>query len=132
MTIVRNERLEERHRQHSSRCYYKNREHYLIEMRKRYRMNKEKYINNIRVNRNNIRYRLIELLGSKCIRCGFSDPRALQIDHVNGNGAKDRKSKDSYTMYRRMIKEIQSGSKEYQLLCANCNWIKRQERREYN
>lgn len=29
-----------------------------------------------------IRNALIELFGSKCAKCGFSDIRALQIDHL--------------------------------------------------
>ena len=34
----------------------------------------------------------LESLG-KCMICGFTDPRALQIDHVNGGGAKERKER---------------------------------------
>src|SRR3990167_11370756 len=28
-----------------------------------------------------------KMLGSRCLHCGFNDERALQIDHVNGDGA---------------------------------------------
>src|SRR3990167_3657310 len=35
---------------------------------------------------------VLDVLGNKCSRCGFSDKRALQIDHKNGGGALERKS----------------------------------------
>lgn len=70
-----------------------------------------------------------DLLGGKCVRCGFEDSRALQIDHVNGGGAEEVKATTGN--YQVMIlRSILSGSKKYQLLCANCNWIKRVERNE--
>jgi hypothetical protein len=81
--------------------------------------------------RNKIRMKIIELLGGKCVRCGFSDIRALQIDHVNGDGYKDRRRYNCDVKYRKTLKEIKDGSKRYQLLCANCNWIKRWENKEW-
>jgi len=73
---------------------------------------------------------IIALLGGKC-KCGFSDPRALQIDHVNGHGNKEKREAGStITYYNRILKRIKEGSKDYQVLCANCNWIKRHEMRE--
>lgn len=73
---------------------------------------------------------LLALLGNKC-RCGFSDPRALQIDHVNGGGSRER-VRFSSGFYRRVLRLVKSGSAEYQLLCANCNSIKRYEHGELN
>jgi hypothetical protein len=32
--------------------------------------------------------------------------------------------------YRAILREIKAGSKDYQLLCANCNWIKKYEKGE--
>lgn len=72
------------------------------------------------------------LLGNKCIRCGFSDPRALQIDHVHGKGLDERKQINSGSrFYLIILNKIKSGSKDYQLLCANCNCIKRHENNEF-
>jgi|GEM_PF-3245918 hypothetical protein len=70
-------------------------------------------------------------LGSKCVRCGFSDPRALQIDHVNGGGRFERRTLKGSTLryYRYILGRISSG--EYQLLRANCNSIKREEMHEF-
>lgn len=76
-----------------------------------------------------LRARILELLGGKC-PCGFSDPRALQVDHVNGNGSEDRRVHGrKYT--KEVIRSIEAGEGKYQLLCANCNWIKRYENKEY-
>ena len=75
------------------------------------------------------RKKVLDLLGNKCKRCGFSDKRALQIDHINGGGLKETKSfTKMYTKY--IVEELLCGSKKYQLLCANCNWIKRAENKE--
>lgn len=72
---------------------------------------------------------LFKYLGNRCINCGFSDWRALQIDHVNGGGNKERKvNMDKY--YKIIRKSIESKEGKYQLLCANCNWIKRYENNE--
>lgn len=71
------------------------------------------------------------LLGNKCVVCGFSDWKALQIDHVHGDGRKDRESYQYYYAYLKdVLKKIKTGSKDYQLLCANHNSIKRFENGE--
>ena len=80
-----------------------------------------------------IRKEIIEALGGVCVHCGFSDIRALQIDHVFGNGYRERMTlRGSLVGYHRhVLNEIKNGSTKYQLLCANCNWIKRYEKAEY-
>ena len=82
--------------------------------------------------REGYRVMVINLLGAKCCRCGYDqDIRALQIDHINGDGHIERKRKGTDT-YRLMIDSIQRGEVgKYQILCANCNMIKRAERKEY-
>jgi hypothetical protein len=55
----------------------------------------------------------------------------LQIDHINGKGVAERKLYKSYPKYLKIVLEsIKSGSKKYQLLCANCNWLKRAKNKE--
>ena len=71
------------------------------------------------------KFKVIKFLGGKCIRCGFSDWRALQVDHVNGGG-----SHESTNSYEFLSRVLQEGAKEFQLLCANCNSIKRIENGE--
>lgn len=75
-----------------------------------------------------IRQKILEKLGGSCARCGFSDWRALQIDHVNCDGYAQRK-KYHYTAEYALILSLpkEELDKKYQLLCANCNWIKRFE-----
>lgn len=80
---------------------------------------------------------IFRLLGNKCSnpnclipnRC--SDSRCLQIDHVKNNGNLEREKYGFSAKYRRKIlEEIKHGSKDYQLLCANCNAIKESERKK--
>lgn len=74
------------------------------------------------------RQQVIAHLGGRCCRCGFDDWRALQVDHVLGGGVKERKAaRSSYALWRLVLKD-KTG--KYQLLCANCNWIKRYENGE--
>lgn len=78
----------------------------------------------------NARIRAINILGGKCKSCGFDDMRALQIDHILGNGNKDRENKMvGYKLYLEIINNLNS-RKKYQVLCANCNWIKRHDNKE--
>jgi hypothetical protein len=79
-----------------------------------------------------LRAKVLQVLGSRCVYCGFSDPRALQIDHIRGGGAKERRTlnKGKWGNPGGVWRLILKMSKEerllkYQLLCANCNWIKR-------
>ena len=71
------------------------------------------------------RYRMeiFDVLGGrKCKKCGFSDVRALHIDHKFGGGSKEIRKMKSMAQYKKVI----FASKErYQILCANCNFIKR-------
>ena len=77
------------------------------------------------------RLKIIELLGGKCKICNFSDWRALQIDHINGGGHKEYKGTDSpYIYYGKILKN--PDKEKYQILCANCNWIKRYVNNETN
>ena len=72
------------------------------------------------------------LFGSVCKRCGFSDARALQVDHING--AKEGRTA-TYRSGAKLYSAILRGDKDktlFQLLCANCNWIKRDEAHEHN
>lgn len=80
-----------------------------------------------------VRDRLFLILGNKCIRCGFSDKRALQFDHINGGGRALRRAKK----FKHGQQEINFYSSRpdlarqtLQVLCANCNFIKVVENNE--
>src|SRR5262245_4193654 len=50
----------------------------------------EQYLDDQREHRQKVRLEILLLLGGAfCVRCGFDDVRALQIDHVHGNGNHD-------------------------------------------
>jgi len=70
--------------------------------------------------------------GPKCIHCGYDkDIRALQLDHINGGGSKDRKSNRSTSkIVRRYKADLSQLKLIYQVLCANCNVIKKYENNE--
>jgi hypothetical protein len=75
---------------------------------------------------------IVKKLGGKCIDCGYDkDIRALQIDHVHGNGNKERKEHgSSYKNLKHIAENISSG--DYQVLCANCNCIKKHTHNEWS
>lgn len=81
-----------------------------------------------------LRNSVLEIMGGKCVRCGFSDKRALQIDHIKGGGNRERKEKRFLGMgtsyYKYVMESFLKNENRYQLLCANCNWIKRFENNE--
>lgn len=77
---------------------------------------------------------LFDRLGTHCCaRCGFSDKRALQFDHLNGGGGRHRRSLPSGSAYYRSLLEMSPSEfrTTFQVLCANCNVIKRDERQEW-
>jgi hypothetical protein len=102
----------------------KNRDRYLgrsTEWREKERIRLKKY-------HDEVRRKAMERLGGKCSRCGFSDWRALQFDHVKGGGRKLR-DKRGYNLAAQILRGRHPEGK-FQLLCANCNWIKRWENGE--
>ena len=53
---------------------------------------------------------------------GCTDKRCLQIDHVFGGGKQELKKISRDVYLRKVLADVDG---LYQLLCANCNWIKR-------
>ena len=104
------------------RYYYKNAERLREAERKVYLGTKDK---------------VFSLLGNKCSRCRFEDKRALQLDHVKcdafleyKHGRHERKM-GPRAYYSLVLKSILNNEGRYQILCANCNWIKRYENKEH-
>ena len=72
------------------------------------------------------RLKLIELYGGKCVCCGETHPEFLTLDHIQGNGATERKRLGtSDSIYKKAIKMLNENEEEarknYRLLCWNCN-----------
>lgn len=66
-------------------------------------------------------------LGNRCSICGYDkDSRALQIDHIDGKGRRERMRLGWYKFFNKILKDPTG----YQLLDANCNYIKRYENNE--
>lgn len=76
-----------------------------------------------------LRMKVIAALGGKCQRCDFADYRALQVDHIHGGGSWEFRTTGWPAFYRRVLETLE---KEYQLLCANCNQIKKHENGEHS
>lgn len=101
---------------------------------------KEAKRKNCRKANRKLKERLCAIYGRKCsnpkcrwknedgsFRCDNID--ILQLDHKKGGGAKARKGKSSFFIYRNALKE--ANKNKYQMLCPNCNWLKRIERKEF-
>lgn len=68
-----------------------------------------------------------------CMRCGYSDIRALTLDHMGNNGLEHKKTINAKhprqvtgTLVYRDLKK-KGWPEGYQILCYNCNWIKYME-----
>jgi hypothetical protein len=80
----------------------------------------------------NQRKALIMALGGKCCKCGYEDFRALELDHIRGGGSRlwredsgrVKREIAEFTEYPDRAREI------YQVLCCNCNRIKKYENKE--
>ena len=81
-----------------------------------------------RAYRRRVRIEVLQALGGRCMHCGNTDQRCLQIDHISGGGNQERQTLGP----SRISGKISKGQTEgYQLLCANCNWIKKHEQQEH-
>jgi DNA-binding XRE family transcriptional regulator len=61
----------------------------------------------------------------------MDDNRTLQIDHKRGGGMQEAKHFGGASpMYKYYLKHIEEANENLQILCANCNWIKRFEKAE--
>lgn len=82
--------------------------------------------------RERIRNYVFTALGGVCKKCGFSDWRALQVDHIDRATEPDGHKLRCGTGLYRAIANGTKSTDGLQLLCANCNWIKRYENNEHN
>jgi len=126
--------VRERNQEYKRQYQIKNRQVIAIK-KKLYRMANAEKLKIVNRKQNLIRYYkhkriLFNILGGpKCVRCGFTDIRALQFDHIDGDGRKERKN-HSVEYLGKYTKHPEDARMKLQVLCANCNWIKRHERQE--
>jgi len=69
----------------------------------------------------NLRMNIIEGYGGKCELCGEDNPHFLTIDHIDGEGSKERKVLGSSTALYRKLRDNNYPKDNYRLLCYNCN-----------
>lgn len=109
------------------RWYQKNKPHarkYKREMMRKLRAaNPEKYRQQSREHKRKTREKLFMVYGDKCAVCGFSDKRALTLDHINQNGNAERRKLGERGVYRRALERHRP--EHYRILCMNCQFIER-------
>jgi hypothetical protein len=121
-----NQKKKEYYYSHKDEIYAKRKEYY----KNRYLNKKYEIQKKSRIFHKERRDRIIKYLGGKCVRCGFNDNRALQVDHINGGGLKERRDTPHFCNAK-FENMIYSDTHKYQLLCANCNNIKKYENGEF-
>jgi hypothetical protein len=65
------------------------------------------------------RQAVLNLLGGACACCGEAEYVFLDIDHVNDDGARERRRTASATWRIALVEP-----ERFQVLCRNCNWAK--------
>lgn len=87
-----------------------------------WRQNNKAIINDVNKNyRQRTRQKVLDHYGNKCMwpdGCNITDPDMLQIDHINGNGRRERKQRGG-DFYLYLIRN--KFPSRYRLLCANHN-----------
>jgi predicted restriction endonuclease len=66
-----------------------------------------------------LRKSIIEGYGGKCNCCGETQLEFLAIDHVNGGGRKERKTKSIHQIMVDIVRR--NFPDDYRVLCHNCN-----------
>lgn len=68
-----------------------------------------------------LRTECYNILGNIC-SCGETDKDVFQIDHINGGGNIEHQKLARH----QFLLNVKSNPDKYQILCANCNWGKRE------
>ena len=95
----------------------------------KYKKYQEKYAVKISAKRIKARDKLFDILGgAKCANCGYDkDERALNFDHIEDDGNTERKNLNPASMPAYYIQNPKLAREKLQVLCANCNHIKKYE-----
>jgi hypothetical protein len=72
-----------------------------------------------------MRGELMAFLGGRCVTCGFDNPLALHVDHINDDGHLEGRNRYLGKVFKLMKTDRDEVRRRYQILCANCNEIKR-------
>lgn len=69
--------------------------------------------------------------GAQCKKCGINDYRVLHLDHIDGDGFKDKKKRNMSARIAYYWKHPEEAKKTLQVLCANCHAMKSWDNKEY-
>ncbi len=72
------------------------------------------------------RAKALEKLGNRCVKCGFDNQLALEIDHIEPCGTSNRLR--GISLYKFIVLVSVNG---FQILCANCHTIKTRSNNEF-
>lgn len=75
-----------------------------------------------------LRREAILFLGGVCKTCNEDDTDVLCVDHKAGRG---RQARLTCGGSNATYKDVPENPRKYQLLCHNCNWVKRHENQEW-
>jgi len=101
-----------------------------ISMLKRRKANPDLHRKQSREAKARLKAALFDIYGHICARCGFDDKRALTLDHKLNNGNIERKELSERGVYVKARNNYLPN--EYQILCMNCQFIKRCEDKNEN
>lgn len=114
------------------------RRHYYLHREKRLKLNakwrlehREQLLSRRRSDRQSLKHEVLAHYSGdppKCQRCGFQDIRALSVGHIRGNGKKHRMQIGQLNLHEWLKR--QGYPEGFQVLCMNCQWIKRVENNE--
>lgn len=110
----------EYHSSYHKEYYEKNKERINKNTKRRHIENREEDLEKARQKRLRIKFTLLSAYGGKCECCGEDNWQFLTLDHINNDGAEQRKKfGKAEKFYRYLIRE--NFPKDIRILCWNCN-----------
>lgn len=109
------------------KSYHDNIKPYKEKMEQRKLKAREK-VESRRILRKELKFKLQQLLGGRCTKCGIEDSRLLDFDHIDPSKKTMMISQSLHKPEEQILEEL----KNCQLLCPNCHRIKTLESKDYD
>lgn len=77
-----------------------------------------------KIRQDKLRIEVLYHYGKKCKNCGITDVRVLDLEHIKNNGNVERKKFGKGNGFFLSVKR-RKYPKGLQVMCKNCNWLKR-------